>query len=46
MKIILYSIAVTCFFTAGAMDIIAGYWREGLAAILLGLVNALIFLCR
>ena len=46
MKVVLYGIAVVCFIIAGALDLTIGRCREGFAAILLGVVNGLIFLWR
>ena len=46
MKTAIYAVVVVCFLIAGTLDISQGNWREGLVALLLGVVNFLIFLWR
>jgi len=46
MKSLLYATAVFYFLVAGSLDIINGNYKEGGIAILLGMVNYLIFFVR
>ena len=46
VKLVLYGVIVTCFVTAGAIDIAQGNRKLGVVALLFALVNGIIFFWR
>lgn len=46
MKFVLYTMMIACFAIAGIMDLVAKEWKFGVIALLLALINGLMFFWR
>ena len=46
IKLILYAVMVACFTGAGVLDLCAKQWKLGILALLLALINGLMFFWR